>query len=77
VPEEASPEADQWCKAAQKADIHSLASLIERGVLADQELDTVRIGVLWTGCPIKCHSESFVSLQLGHTALMMAAQEGW
>jgi hypothetical protein len=51
VPEDATPEADQWCKAAQKADIHALASLIERAVLADQELDTVRIGLLQTGCP--------------------------
>lgn len=41
VPEEAGADADSWCKATQRCDIHALASLVEKGVLADQELDQV------------------------------------
>ena len=42
VAEDAAPENDQWCKAAQRFDVQALASLVERSVNVDQELDSVR-----------------------------------
>ncbi|KAI9032209.1 ankyrin repeat-containing domain protein [Hyaloraphidium curvatum] len=39
--EEASPEVQQWCAATQRADLHALAHLIEKGMSADCEIDTL------------------------------------